>query len=52
MWKAYYASQYCRERKDIEAFHRRMPKKALDSAGLTVESNKNGATLDDFFSGI
>lgn len=49
IWKAYYASQYCRERKDIRAFHRRMPKDAMDSAGLTIERNENGATLYDFF---
>jgi probable DNA metabolism protein len=48
VWKTYYASQYCRERRNIKAFHRRMPRKALDSAGLTLEKNKNGVTLDDF----
>lgn len=48
VWKTYYASQYCRERRNIKAFHRRMPGKALDSAGLTLETNKNGVTLDDF----
>jgi hypothetical protein len=52
VWKTYYVSQYCRERKDIRAFHRRMPRKALDAAGSTVETNSNGATLDDFFGGM
>jgi probable DNA metabolism protein len=50
VWKTYYASQYCQERRNIKAFHRRMPGKALDSAGLTLEKNKNGVTLDDFVS--
>jgi len=26
-----------------------MPKKALNSAGLEVEQNKNGVTLESFF---
>lgn len=50
VWEAYYASQYSPERRNIAAFHRRMPKEALASAGLMLESNKNGVTLDDFFS--
>ncbi len=49
VWEAYYASQHCPERRNISAFHRRMPRKALDSAGLRLEKNKNGTTLDDFF---
>ncbi len=49
IWETYYASQYCPKRRNIAAFHRRMPKEALASAGLKLERNKNGATLDDFF---
>ena len=49
IWGTYYASQYCPERRNIAAFHRRMPKGALAFAGLKLERNKNGATLDDFF---
>lgn len=49
IWKVYYSSQFCPERKDISAFHRRMPKKVLNSASLEVESNKNGVTLERFF---
>jgi hypothetical protein len=49
VWETYYASQYCPGRKNIVAFHRRMPKEALASAGLKLERNKNGVTLDDFF---
>lgn len=48
-WKAYYSSQYSPERRNIQAFSRRMPRKSLDSAGLEVEQNKNGLTLKDFF---
>ncbi|HSD56545.1 MAG TPA: DUF4130 domain-containing protein [Methanotrichaceae archaeon] len=49
VWETYYASQYCPGRRNIGAFHRRMPKEALASAGLKLERNKNGVTLDDFF---
>ncbi|MFB3765503.1 MAG: DUF4130 domain-containing protein [Methanotrichaceae archaeon] len=49
IWKAYYSSQFCPERENISAFHRRMPKKVLNSAGLEVEKNKNGVTLERFF---
>jgi hypothetical protein len=45
----YYRSQYSPERRNISAFHRRMPKTALASADMDVEQNKNGLTLDDFF---
>lgn len=49
IWKVYYSSQFCPEREDISAFHRRMPKKVLNSADLEVEQNKNGVTLERFF---
>jgi probable DNA metabolism protein len=49
VWETYYASQYSPERRNVAAFHRRMPKEALASAGLILERNKNGVTLDDFF---
>jgi hypothetical protein len=48
-WKAYYSSQYSPERRNIQAFNRRMPRESLDSAGLEVERNKNGLMLKDFF---
>jgi len=49
IWEAYYSSQYCPERRNMRAFNRRMPKSSLDSAGLSLERNNNGPTLDDFF---
>ncbi|NPV63076.1 MAG: DUF4130 domain-containing protein [Methanotrichaceae archaeon] len=49
IWEVYYRSQYCPERRNLQAFGRRMPEKALRSAGLRLEKNRNGATLDDFF---
>ena len=49
MWKVYYSSQYSPERRNIKAFHRRMPRDALDRAGLELEQNVNGLTLSDFF---
>jgi hypothetical protein len=49
VWKVYYSSQYSPERRHIKAFHRRMPRSALDRAGLELEQNVNGLTLSDFF---
>ena len=49
VWKVYYSSQYSPERRNIKAFHRRMPRNALDIAGLELEQNVNGLTLSDFF---
>ena len=49
VWKVYYSSQYSPERRNIKAFHRRMPRDALDRAGLELEQNVNGLTLSDFF---
>jgi probable DNA metabolism protein len=49
IWETYYASQYCPERRNLQSFNHRMPKKALSSAGLAIERNENGCTLNDFF---
>jgi probable DNA metabolism protein len=49
VWKVYYSSQYSPERRNIKAFHRRMPRNALNRAGLELEQNVNGLTLSDFF---
>ena len=49
VWKVYYSSQYSPERRNLRAFHRRMPRGALDRAGLELEQNVNGLTLGDFF---
>jgi hypothetical protein len=48
-WRVYYSSQYSPARRNITAFHRRMPRSSLNSAGLEVEQNNNGLTLSDFF---
>lgn len=48
LWEAYYSSQYCPERRNIQGFRRRMPKSSLDSAGDSLERNENGTTLNDF----
>jgi hypothetical protein len=49
VWKAYYSGQYSPERKNLKAFHGRMPQNVLDRAGLELERNVNGLTLSDFF---
>jgi probable DNA metabolism protein len=51
-WKVYYSSQNSPERRNLTAFNRRMPKLSLNSAGLDVENNKNGLTLNDFFGSV
>ena len=50
LWQIYYDSQYCPERKNKAAFHRHMPKRDQDSAGLRLVQNKKNATLEDFLS--
>ena len=49
MWKVYYSSQYSPERRNIKAFHRRMPRNVLNRVGLELEQNVNGLKLSDFF---
>ncbi|MCJ7443864.1 MAG: DUF4130 domain-containing protein [Methanotrichaceae archaeon] len=49
IWRIYYDSQYCPDRKNLAAFRKRMPIKAIDSAGLKHERNNNCSILDDFF---
>lgn len=49
IWRIYYESQCSPERRNLEAFQKRMPKRALVESKLSIERNKNGVTLDDFF---
>ncbi len=49
LWRIYYESQYCPDRKNIAAFHRRMPRRDLEAAGWRPVQNKSGVTLEDFF---
>ena len=49
LWQAYYDSQYCPERKNLLAYHKNMPRRDQDAAGLRLVQNKKNATLDDFF---
>jgi hypothetical protein len=48
LWQVYYDSQYCPERKNLAAFHRHMPKRDQDSAGLRLVQNKKNASLEYF----
>jgi hypothetical protein len=50
LWQVYYDSQYCPERKNLAAFHRHMPRRDQDSAGLRLVQNKRNATLEEFLS--
>ncbi len=49
IWRIYYDSQYCPERKNMAAFRSRMPRRDLEAAGLRPVQSKNGVTLEDFF---
>lgn len=48
LWQAYYDSQYCRERKNLNVFRSRMPRRDQEAAGLRLVQNKKNATLDKF----
>lgn len=52
IWKTYYDSQYCPERKNLRVFRQRMPRKDQDSAGLRLQESKENVTLEDFFARI
>lgn len=49
LWQAYYDSQYCPERKNLLAYHKNMPRRDQEAAGLRLVQNKKNVTLDDFF---
>ncbi|MGV8174691.1 MAG: DUF4130 domain-containing protein [Methanothrix sp.] len=49
LWQAYYDSQYCPERKNLAAFHRHMPRRDQEAAGLRLVQNKRNETLESFF---
>ncbi|MDD1733874.1 MAG: DUF4130 domain-containing protein [Methanothrix sp.] len=48
LWRAYYDSQYCPERKNLAAFNRHMPRRDQEAAGMRLVQNKRNASLDDF----
>ena len=51
LWQVYYDSQYCPERKNLSAFHGRMPRRDQEAAGLRLVQNKKEITLEDFLGG-
>jgi len=48
LWQVYYDSQYCRERKNVEAFKSHMPRRDQESAGLRLVQGRRETTLDEF----
>lgn len=48
IWQTYYDSQYCPERKNLQAFRQRMPVRDQQSAGLRLAQKKKEMTLEDF----
>ena len=49
IWQTYYDSQYCPERKNPMAFHKNMPRRDQEAAGLRLVQDRRNATLDGFF---
>jgi probable DNA metabolism protein len=48
LWQLYYDSQYCPERKNLAAFHKHMPRRDQEAAGLRLVQNRKNATLNEF----
>ncbi len=48
IWQTYYDSQYCPQRKNLQAFRQRMPARDQQSAGLRLVQKKKEMTLQDF----
>lgn len=48
IWQAYYDSQYCLKRKNLQAFQQRMPARDQQSAGLRLVQRRKEMTLEDF----
>ena len=49
IWQTYYDSQYCPERKNLQAFRQRMPARDQEAAGLQLMQKKREMTLEDFW---
>ena len=49
LWQIFYDSQCCLERENPAAFHRHMPRRDQESAGLRLLNKKKEASLEDFF---
>jgi len=49
LWQIFYDSQCCPERENLAAFHRHMPRRDQESAGLRLLNKKKEASLEDFF---
>jgi len=48
LWQTYYDSQYCPERENPAAFHRHMPRRDQEAAGLRLVNKKRNASLEAF----
>ena len=48
IWQTYYDSQFCPERKNLQTFRQRMPKRDQEAAGLRLVQRKKEMTLEDF----
>ncbi len=51
LWQTYYDSQNCPERDNPAAFHRHMPRRDQEAAGLRLVNKRKEASLEDFFWG-
>ena len=48
LWQIFYDSQYCPERENLAAFHRNMPRRDQEAAGMRLVNKKREASLEDF----
>ena len=51
LWQIFYDSQYCPERDNPGAFHRHMPRRDQEAAGLRLVNKRKEASLEDFLGG-
>lgn len=49
IWQAYYDSQCSPERESLAAFHRNMPRRDQEAAGIRLVNKKRNASLMDYF---
>lgn len=48
LWQIFYDSQYCPERENLAAFHRHMPRRDQEAAGLRLMNKRKEASLEAF----
>ena len=49
LWGIFYDSQFCPERENLAEFHRHMPRRDQEAAGLRLVNKRKEVSLEDFF---